>query len=62
MRQVHTQLDQECDGIMGSEYSLKFNKYVIDFCETTPKDQRELLAGVIHQVCGLSLNDTDEAR
>ena len=34
MRLCHRWLDSEC-GIMGSEYALTFNIYVIDFCETT---------------------------
>ena len=36
MRTVHRYLDAECDGVMSREYSLNFNRYVVDFCETTP--------------------------
>ena len=54
MRAVHATLDEECDGITSNEYAMHFNKYVVDFCETTPKDQQSLLDGVIHQVCGIS--------
>lgn len=55
MRTVHRYLDEECDGIMSSEYALQYNKYVIDFCETTPRDEQSLIDGIIHLVCGVNL-------
>ena len=36
MRTVHRYLNEECDGLMRNEYALGLNKYVIDYCETTP--------------------------
>ena len=53
MRAVHKALDAECDGIMSQEYALHYNKYVVDYCETTPKEEQSLIGGVIHQVCGV---------
>ena len=50
MRYVHTLLNDECDGVMSSEYGLRYNKYVIDFCET--HGDRQLLADNIHGICG----------
>eukprot|EP00354_Favella_ehrenbergii_P003285 CAMPEP_0170462650 /NCGR_PEP_ID=MMETSP0123-20130129/8077_1 /TAXON_ID=182087 /ORGANISM="Favella ehrenbergii, Strain Fehren 1" /LENGTH=54 /DNA_ID=CAMNT_0010727925 /DNA_START=419 /DNA_END=583 /DNA_ORIENTATION=+ len=50
-------LNEQCDGIMSSEYALHYNKYVIDYCETTPKDDQMLIQGVIHLVCGVSSED-----
>lgn len=47
MRLVHKWLADECD-IMSNEYSLTYNKYVIDFCETTEYEKQSLLNGVIH--------------
>jgi len=57
MRSIHTMLNEQCDGIMSSEYALHYNKYVIDYCETTPKDDQMLIQGVIHLVCGVSSED-----
>ena len=52
MRSVHKTLDELCDGVMSSEYALKFNKYVIDFCETTPKDEQSAIKNTITEICG----------
>lgn len=52
MRSVHGYLNDDCDNLMGSEYALKFNKYVIDYCETTPKSEQSLIQGIIHMACG----------
>ena len=52
MRSVHGYLNDDCDNLMGSEYALKFNKYVIDYCETTPKLDQSLIQGIIHMACG----------
>ena len=38
MRVVHGWLDQECDGIMSTEYGMGYNRYVVDFCETRDAD------------------------
>lgn len=47
MRLCYKWLDEEC-GIMRDEYSLTYNKYIIDFCETTEKEEHSLINGVIH--------------
>ena len=42
---------------MDSEYSLGYNRYVVDFCETTAKeDQSRMIDGIIHMACGLTIN------
>ena len=41
---------------MNSEYSLGYNRYVVDFCETTAKeDQTRIIDGMIHLACGLTI-------
>ena len=39
MRAVQRYLDEECDDIMGNTYSLKYNRYVVDYCESTPSEE-----------------------
>lgn len=53
MRTVHRYLDEECDNLMSHEFSLSFNRYVVDYCETTKQDEHSLIDGVIHEVCGV---------
>ena len=61
MRGVHQLLDKECDGLMSNEYSMHYNKYVVDFCETTGEqnDRLDVLRGVIHQVCGTTISELE---
>ena len=47
MRRCHQWLGDECS-VMNNEYALTYNKYVIDFCETTRPEEQTLLQGVIH--------------
>ena len=35
MRTVHNYLNEECNNLLNNEYALNYNKYVIDYCETT---------------------------
>ena len=35
MRTVHNYLNTECDDVLSNEYALNYNRYVVDFCETT---------------------------
>ena len=49
MRYTHALLNDECDGVMGSEYAMKYNKYVIDFCET--HGDREALQDLLKATC-----------
>lgn len=58
MRTVHQNLDQMCDGVMSNEYAMKYNKYVIDFCETTPKDEQSGIKNAIVEVCGPKSENT----
>ena len=51
MRKIHGYLQDNCNSF-GTEYTLVYNKYVVDFCETTPKNKQDLIEGVIHQMCG----------
>ena len=36
---------------MKNEYALGLNKYVIDYCETTPQREQSAIDSLIHQVC-----------
>ena len=54
MRLVHGWLDEEC-AVFQNTYALSLNKYIVDFCETTPKEHQADISGVIHKAC------TDEA-
>lgn len=62
MRSVHKAIDAECDGMMSNEYSMIYNKYVIDFCETNKdQDRLDVLQGVIHQVCGVTFSSLEDS-
>ena len=51
MRAVHGYIDTHCDGLMANEYALAFNKYVIDFCETTAKEEQAAVEAKVERVC-----------
>ena len=62
MRTVHRYINEECDNMMQHEYSLSYNRFVVDFCETTRQTEQSLIDGVIHQMCGvMPANDTDSS-
>ena len=61
MRTVHRYLNAECDNVMSQTYSLSFNRYVVDYCETTRMTDHSLIDGIIHQVCGLQLRGNQVA-
>ena len=51
LRKVNELLDTHCGA--NGEYALTYQKYVANFCETASDEKKELIEGVIYQVCGV---------
>ena len=47
MRMVNEAMFAQCD-LVQNEYALGYNRYVVDYCETTPKEEQEKILGLIH--------------
>ena len=56
MRATIKTLNEQCNDIMDSgAYALSYNRYVVDYCETTLVIDQPLIDGIIHTTCGLNL-------